>query len=112
MDLRRRLPRRRSRAELAKERGAELAHSRKAQAAAAGVAGAGAAAMALMKRRTHGNGQGPRVHTTPAEGHPAGTGERSDRDIGGPTSREGESPSEVTGGAPGTPPGSGFEPHS
>ena len=24
-------------------------------------------------------------HTTPEEGHPAGDGERSDRDIGGPT---------------------------
>ena len=25
-------------------------------------------------------------HTTPEEGHPAGDGERTDRDIGGPTS--------------------------
>jgi hypothetical protein len=27
---------------------------------------------------------GPQVHTTPQEGHPAGDEERSDRDIGGP----------------------------
>ena len=27
-------------------------------------------------------------HTSPEEGHPAGEGERSDRDIGGPTSPE------------------------
>lgn len=37
-------------------------------------------------------GDGPQVHTTPEEGHPAGEGERSDRDIGGPTSAE-EAPS-------------------
>ena len=113
------LPRRRSRAERVKQRGAELAgrgselaRDRKAQAAAAGVAGA---FVAITKaRRSHGNGQGPKVHTTPEEGHPAGTGERSDRDIGGPTRAEGEGEGEpdVTGGAPGTPPDSGFEPHT
>lgn len=27
---------------------------------------------------------GPEVHTTPQEGHPAGDNERTDRDIGGP----------------------------
>jgi hypothetical protein len=32
---------------------------------------------------------GGRAHTTPAEGHPAGDGARSDRDVGGPTSGEG-----------------------
>jgi hypothetical protein len=41
------------------------------------------------------------VHTSPEEGHPAGDGERSDRDIGGPTSGE-ESGEDVTGGAKGT----------
>ena len=120
MNVKSMLPRRRSRTERVKqrgmelaERGTELAHSRKAQAAA-GVAGAGAAVVAIAKsRRSHSNGQGPKVHTTPEEGHPAGTGERSDRDIGGPTSREGAvEESDVTGGAPGTPPGSGFEPHT
>ena len=30
----------------------------------------------------------PKVHTTPEEGHPAGDGPRSDRDIGGPTAAE------------------------
>ena len=55
--------------------------------------------------------EGRRVHTTPEEGHPAGTGERSDRDIGGPTEGELESDEETTGGGPGTAPDSGFEPH-
>jgi hypothetical protein len=41
------------------------------------------------------------VHTSPEEGHPAGDGERSDRDIGGPTSGE-ESGEDVSGGAKGT----------
>ena len=44
------------------------------------------------------------VHTSPEEGHPAGDGERSDRDIGGPTSPEGETSGDETGGAPGTKP--------
>ncbi len=30
-------------------------------------------------------GDGPDVHTEPGEGHPAGDGERGERDIGGPT---------------------------
>ncbi len=50
------------------------------------------------------------VHTSPQQGHPAGTGPRSDRDIGGPTSPP-VAPGGATGGAPGTHPGSGFEPH-
>ena len=29
------------------------------------------------------------VHTTPEEGHPAGDGARTDRDVGGPVSDEG-----------------------
>jgi hypothetical protein len=56
--------------------------------------------------------EGGRAHTSPSEGHPAGDGPRSDRDVGGPTSAEGEE------GSTGTPPGAhgdiatkGFEPH-
>lgn len=44
------------------------------------------------------------VHTTPEEGHPAGDGERTDRDIGGPTSPEDGSDGDATGGAPSTKP--------
>jgi hypothetical protein len=40
------------------------------------------------------------VHTSPEEGHPAGESDRSDRDLGGPTSGDGEG--DETGGAPGT----------
>jgi hypothetical protein len=53
--------------------------------------------------------EGPRVHTSPEEGHPAGEGDRSDRDIGGPTGGEGGG--EETGGAAGTKPDAVFEPH-
>jgi len=66
------------------------------------------AAAAIAKRSRNG---GVQVHTTPQEGHPAGTGVRTERDIGGPTS-PGEAGGTATGGAPGTPPGSGFEPHT
>ena len=48
-------------------------------------------------------------HTSAQEGHPAREGERGDRDVGGPTSPDEETEDDVTGGAPGTPPGSGFE---
>ena len=44
------------------------------------------------------SGESP--HTTPEEGHPAGDGERSDRDIGGPTadpSGDGEESGSGTG---------------
>ena len=120
MDVTAMLPGSRSRTERATRRARKTggALSRKARreasahprAAAAGavVVSACAAAVALARRNRNG---GPQVHTTPQEGHPAGTGTRSDRDIGGPTSPE--SPNQgATGGAPGTPPGSGFEPHS
>ncbi len=50
-------------------------------------------------------------HTSEEEGHPAGRGERRDRDVGGPTSPDDAEGGETSGGAPGTPPGSGFEPH-
>jgi hypothetical protein len=48
--------------------------------------------------------EGGNVHTSPEEGHPAGDDERSDRDIGGPTSGggDGEGDGEETGGAPST----------
>ena len=48
-------------------------------------------------------------HTSPEEGHPAGRGERGARDVGGPTSPDEEPEEDVSGGAPGTPPGSGFD---
>jgi hypothetical protein len=48
-------------------------------------------------------------HTSVEEGHPAGPGERSDRDVGGPTSPDQEPEEDVTGGARGTRP-SGFDP--
>lgn len=53
-------------------------------------------------------GDSPDVH---GEEHPAGEGERSDRDIGGPTSPDEESEEDATGGATGSSPGSGFESH-
>ena len=53
-------------------------------------------------------GDGPRVHTSAQEGHPAGEGPRSDRDIGGPIAEE-DAP-DSTGGATGTRP-SGFDSH-
>lgn len=115
MDVTAKLPGHRSRAERAKRRalrkGGRLsrkarreasAHPRAAAASAVGVVSACAAAVALARRSRNG---GVRVHTTPEEGHPAGTGTRSDRDIGGPGSPE--TPNQgATGGAP----GSGLEP--
>lgn len=50
------------------------------------------------------------VHTTPEEGHPAGDGERTDREIGGPTSPEDAPEEDVEGGATGTRE-SGFDSH-
>ena len=50
-------------------------------------------------------------HTSPEEGHPAGEGERSDREIGGPTTGEEDDDGEATGGAAGTPDESPFESH-
>lgn len=54
------------------------------------------------------------AHTAEGEGHPAGDGERSTRDIGGPTSAEGAQGGEATGGAKGDITTRGFEddPHS
>ena len=56
-------------------------------------------------------GEGPTAHTSPAEGHPAGEGERTDRDVGGPTSPEDPPEEDFEGGAHGSSPGSHFEPH-
>ena len=51
-------------------------------------------------------------HTSAEEGHPAGEGERSDREVGGPTSPDEEPDEDVTGGAPGKSPDSeGFDSH-
>jgi hypothetical protein len=57
-----------------------------------------------------GNGSGT-PHTTPQQGHPAGTGVRTDRDIGGPTAPPAPTPGVATGGAPGTPPPVPLDPH-
>ena len=43
---------------------------------------------------------GGRAHTSSDEGHPAGDGARSDRDVGGPVADEGAE--ETTGGIHGT----------
>ena len=53
--------------------------------------------------------EGGNVHTSPEEGHPAGETDRSDRDVGGPTSPERGGDEDATGGATGTR-SSGFEP--
>ena len=52
-------------------------------------------------REDEGSRQGS-PHTSPEEGHPAGGGERGDREVGGPTSPERESEEDATGGAHGT----------
>ena len=56
--------------------------------------------------------EGNSPHTTPEEGHPAGDGERSERDIGGPTSPDDAPEEDVEGGGAGTKPeDEGFESH-
>jgi hypothetical protein len=56
--------------------------------------------------------EGGSPHTSAEEGHPAGDGERTDRDIGGPTSPDDPPEGDVEGGGPGTKPADeGFEPH-
>lgn len=50
-------------------------------------------------------------HTSPEEGHPGGTGERSDRDVGGPTSPDDPSDEDATGAGKSIRPDDGFEPH-
>jgi hypothetical protein len=56
-----------------------------------------------------GEDKGPRVHTSADEGHPAGEGERSERDMGGPVAPE--DAEETEGGAQGTRPTEGLDPH-
>jgi hypothetical protein len=57
--------------------------------------------------------QGSDPHTSAEEGHPAGDGERSDRDIGGPTSPENPPDEDVEGGGPSKTPedDKGFDSH-
>jgi hypothetical protein len=52
---------------------------------------------------------GGKAHTGLDEGHPAGDGERSDRDVGGPTGTGEVQGDEVEGGHGDRP--SGFDPH-
>ncbi len=52
-----------------------------------------------------------RVHTTPEEGHPAGPGPRSDRDIGGPIASEDAPEGQAEGRAAHGTVESIFEPH-
>ena len=56
--------------------------------------------------------EGGSPHTSAEEGHPAGDGERTDRDIGGPTSSDSDSEGDVTGGGPSQKPAEeGFDSH-
>ena len=55
-----------------------------------------------------GTGSAGTPHTSAVDGHPAGNGVRTDRDIGGPTSPPAPATRvDVPGGAPGTPPTAG-----
>jgi hypothetical protein len=54
--------------------------------------------------------EGGRAHTPPGE-HPAGDGERTDRDVGGPTVEPGGGEDGTEGGAHGTRPTEGFDAH-
>jgi len=61
-----------------------------------------------------GGGQdtGGAAHTSPGEGHPAGDGPRSDRDVGGPTPAEDAEPAAGTeGGVTGDIKTKGFDSH-
>jgi len=53
---------------------------------------------------------GGRAHTSSTGGHPAGTGERSARDVGGPVAAEDAEP--ATGGAKGDVSTKGFDAHT
>ena len=52
---------------------------------------------------------GGKAHTSSQEGHPAGDGPRSDREVGGPVAEE--DAEETTGGAPGDISTKGFDAH-
>jgi hypothetical protein len=58
----------------------------------------------------NGGGNGGTPHTTPQQGHPAGDGLRTDRDVGGPTAPP-VAAGTATGGATGTRPPTGLDPH-
>ena len=53
---------------------------------------------------------GGKAHTSSSEGHPAGDGARSDRDVGGPVADE--DAEETTGAAKGDISTKGFDSHS
>jgi hypothetical protein len=53
---------------------------------------------------------GGKAHTSTKEGHPAGDGARSDRDVGGPVAEDGAE--ESTGSAKGDISTKGFDSHS
>lgn len=71
---------------------------------AAGVTCAGVAALAIQRSRD-GSGQDSPVASPPA-------GERSDRDVGGPTAAAGSDGGQTTGGATGTKATPGQDPHA
>jgi len=52
---------------------------------------------------------GGKAHTSSSEGHPAGDGARSDREVGGPVAEEGAE--ETTGGTTGDISTKGFDAH-
>ena len=56
-------------------------------------------------------GESPDVHTGADEEHPGGEGERSDRELGGPTSPDDEPDEDVSGGGPSKSPDGGFDSH-
>lgn len=53
--------------------------------------------------------EGSSPHTSAEEGHPAGDGPRTDREVGGPVAED--DAEESTGGATSRRPDGGFEPH-
>jgi hypothetical protein len=58
----------------------------------------------------HEEESGGKPHTTPEEGHPAGDGERTERDVGGPTAPDDAGDGEETGSGTSTKE-STFDPH-
>ena len=56
--------------------------------------------------------EGSNPHTSADEGHPAGDGERTDRDVGGRTAPDSPREDDVEGGGPSPKPADeGLEPH-
>lgn len=79
------------------------------------VGGIGDAPEGDGTRTPGGGGQdtGGLAHTSPDEGHPAGDGPRSDRDVGGPTPAEdAEASTGTEGGVKGDIQTKGFDSHS